>query len=184
MTPEMTLDIEPIKARAESATPGPWYHQQTFSGQHFVGAGPSDAPTPLALMHGSFAEQSRNAAFVTAARTDIPELIAEVERLRAELAEREAADEVARRGHRGVGGVSEKERYIMICRLDPPRGPARLDTKQEWDQISNPQPSDFKRADIFLANDFNEYVEWKNCGVVYRFVRREDLAKYPGSREG
>lgn len=84
MTPE---ELEQIKAREERATPGPWYHQQAFSGQHFVGEGPSDAPTPLALMHGSFDKQARNAAFVTAARTDIPELIAEVERLRAELAE-------------------------------------------------------------------------------------------------
>lgn len=55
---------------------------------------------------------------------------------------------------------------------------ARLDTEQEWKEVSNPQQSDLDNAYRFLWNTFNEYVEYKNCGVVYRFVRAKDLAEY------
>ena len=33
-------------------------------------------------------------------------------------------------------------------------------------------------ADTILMNEFNEYVEYANCGAVSRIVRRSDLPKY------
>lgn len=80
----MTLDIEQIKARVDRATPGPWSHFQTMSGQYYIGEA-NDDDAPIASMHQGFDEQDRNAAFIAHARTDIPNLIAEVERLQAEL---------------------------------------------------------------------------------------------------
>lgn len=55
---------------------------------------------------------------------------------------------------------------------------ARLDTDQEWNQVTNPSDSDLLRAFSFLSNEFNQYVEYKNCGVVYRFIRAKDLSEY------
>lgn len=54
----------------------------------------------------------------------------------------------------------------------------RLDNKQEWSVISNPDKSSLDNAARILANPFNDYVEWSNCGVVYRVVRAEDLGQY------
>jgi hypothetical protein len=67
-------ELAAIRARVEAATPGPWrthiypMGESTIYGVGTCGAGPEDL------------------AFIAAARTDVPDLLAEVERLRAELA--------------------------------------------------------------------------------------------------
>lgn len=71
----MSLDLEAIKARAEAATPGPW---------ECVGMG--DVVTPTFVIQTT----DRNPAdgrFIANARTDVPALVAEVERLQAEVDE-------------------------------------------------------------------------------------------------
>lgn len=82
----MTLDIEQIKARAEAATPGPWSYYKTISGDYLIEL-PADDGAPLAHihLHQGKDEQGRNAAFIAHARTDIPLLIQEIDRLQAEL---------------------------------------------------------------------------------------------------
>lgn len=67
----MSLDLEPIKALEAAATPAPWRYD---GGQGF------DRPEPMAS-HRNKAD----AEFIAAARTDIPALVAEVERLREAL---------------------------------------------------------------------------------------------------
>src|SRR5262249_15361143 len=78
-----------IKARADAATEGPWR-------VHAAGMGIRGATTPYAWIlspdNGSIAERHSSGTmadceFVAAARTDVPALLAEVERLRARVAE-------------------------------------------------------------------------------------------------
>ena len=80
----MSLDLDPIKAREAAATPGPWkvvdpgYRVAVDDGTGFLVANTFMAPSSRDLP---------DARFIAHARTDVPALLAEVERLRAELAE-------------------------------------------------------------------------------------------------
>ncbi len=89
------LNLEPIKARAEAASPGPWFWN-SYDGI-FRGKGEESEPVAWIdhlrnddKLHGDDIygprrdEAHANARFVEAAREDIPALIAEVERLRKE----------------------------------------------------------------------------------------------------
>jgi len=72
--------FEEIRARAEAATPGPWTREEVkYPGE----------PVHLRFGNCDFvlgrAEFYRDADFITQARDDIPALIAEVERVTAEL---------------------------------------------------------------------------------------------------
>ena len=50
---------------------------------------------------------------------------------------------------------------------------------QLWDMISNPRWDYFTKAlSAILDNSSNRYVEYENCGVVYRMIRRKDLTEY------
>lgn len=51
-----------------------------------------------------------------------------------------------------------------------------------WRVVSNPSILDLKNTQPFLTNSFNDYLEYHNCGITYRFVRNQDLHKY-GIRE-
>lgn len=78
----MTLNLDPIKARANAATEGPWKFTPKILGikNTTVMAGGEQV--------GYFSvgqAQPHDAEFIAAARTDIPALIAEVERLRHQL---------------------------------------------------------------------------------------------------
>ncbi|MFD5564487.1 hypothetical protein [Kitasatospora griseola] len=74
------LDLDTIQARCNAAIPGPWY-QAAFT---VVGSGTQVADTAYAAsMNNSHA----NAAFIAAARTDVPALIARVRGLEADLTE-------------------------------------------------------------------------------------------------
>lgn len=72
-----------IKARAEAATPGPWYHVLAA----IVGTTPrpdDDNTTCICNTEwGNSTNIQPNAEFIAAAREDVPTLLAEVERLRA-----------------------------------------------------------------------------------------------------
>lgn len=88
-TPLTDADITAILARAEAATPGPWavsgYHEDDY-GPHVSGA--NDAG--VCIVCSEHPRETADAAFIANARTDIPDLCAEVERLRAALADAEA----------------------------------------------------------------------------------------------
>lgn len=66
-----------IKARAEAATPGPWQRCTSYG----IGVESGNGPVPLKV---AWAAQENDAAFISAARADVPALLEEVERLRAE----------------------------------------------------------------------------------------------------
>lgn len=79
------LDLAPIKARAEAATPGPWKDDGEIIGPGFGIAQTWDKH------EDDFANAEANSEFIAHARQDIPALVAEVERLRAVISDREAA---------------------------------------------------------------------------------------------
>lgn len=91
MTPERLAEIE---ARVDAATPGPW---RTKTNRDF---GPwhnddwdvtavSDGCRVSGLGSRNWKDACQNAAFIAHARTDIPDLIAEVKRLREIIGELE-----------------------------------------------------------------------------------------------
>jgi hypothetical protein len=84
-----------ILARAEAATPGPWCADQweIYQGEEYI---PGVSPWLGETCDVARSERSReNAAFVAAARTDVPALLAETARLRAQVAELESALDTA-----------------------------------------------------------------------------------------
>jgi len=75
------LDLEPIKARMEAATPGPWiWYGTTFSERDILVCKKNYEPITLEPW-------SPDGVFLVSARTDIPTLVAEVEELREKLTE-------------------------------------------------------------------------------------------------
>lgn len=77
-------ELEAIEARANAATPGPWFDIDQFE---------EDYPVEIALTNdpGKYGHEQKRSEFTDAdrdfiahARTDIPTLVAEVRRLRAE----------------------------------------------------------------------------------------------------
>ena len=66
-------------------------------------------------------------------------------------------------------GISAKGRVLI----------SRLESQNYWSVISNPKSGLVETAmDKVLYNFANEYVEYKNCGVLHRMVRFEDLPSY------
>ena len=89
----MALDLEAIKARAEATTPGPWDVMGPAHHRHIAVVGRHYITTPN--KGGRSAHNEQVAEFIAHARTDIPALVAEVERLRIELDGGPGADLVA-----------------------------------------------------------------------------------------
>lgn len=68
-------DLQAIRMRAEAATPGPWVKD-------------NDSPIvrgPEMILYDEGGHSDPDADFIAAARTDVPALLAEVDRLRAAL---------------------------------------------------------------------------------------------------
>ena len=86
------IDLDAIKAKLAATTPGPWEWGTTpwgspvlrrrlgEQGLNVINADPSGGEYELAIDPGG-----SDAAFIAHARTDVPALVAEVERLRAAL---------------------------------------------------------------------------------------------------
>jgi hypothetical protein len=87
----VTLDLDPIKAREAAATPGPWAIANVApawaSGRDEWNVVPGVIDQCTSAGCGPIVEPA-DADFIAHARTDVPALLAEVERLRAELAAR------------------------------------------------------------------------------------------------
>ncbi len=82
------LDLEPIKERVAKATQTGWYREDTsiiHNGFRLAVVNVRDDGTPL-ISDQDLIEMRANADLIAHARQDIPALIAEVERLRAENA--------------------------------------------------------------------------------------------------
>jgi len=79
------LDLDAIEARTNAATPGPW-----FNDSHEIYAGENTDIPAMSEWIGETCDPRRpdhgaaNAAFIAAARTDVPALVAEIRRLTAE----------------------------------------------------------------------------------------------------
>ncbi|MDE2103783.1 MAG: ead/Ea22-like family protein [Patescibacteria group bacterium] len=91
----MTIDTKAIRERAEKATPGAWVRDMSYQHPTKVRAASKpysdtwicDAVHRADCSVDGFA----NATFIAAARTDVPALCDEVDRLRAELAAKDDA---------------------------------------------------------------------------------------------
>ena len=93
---QITIDLDAIRARLETATPGPWHLEtagtpagETAWGEVILRHHPaSGAGTPIpglrVMWGGEVAVGRRNATFIAAAPTDISALLAECRVLRAE----------------------------------------------------------------------------------------------------
>lgn len=93
---DLDLDLDAIKARAEAATEGSW-EAQDYSGDPGDEGSCITAGEPGTMQQRAIAYAidyswtttescAADATFIAAARTDVPALVAEVERLRADLA--------------------------------------------------------------------------------------------------
>jgi hypothetical protein len=86
------LDLDDIKARAEAATPGPWFPDEGKAKVYNHAGEVAWCRDVVSRGHGAYAiggQNSANARFTAHAREDVPALIAEVERLRGILGETE-----------------------------------------------------------------------------------------------
>ena len=88
-TPLSDERIAEMRTREQAATPGPWYPRHratdcTPDDDERSGLGLEVDGPPEAMLRGQFA-RAADAAFIAAARADVPDLLAEVERLRAAL---------------------------------------------------------------------------------------------------
>jgi hypothetical protein len=85
-TNENPLDLDAIEARAKAATPGPWRKQPRLSIDGSVESEAMGKGGVPAMMVDIDSERSRvDAEFIAHARKDVPDLVAEVRRLRAAL---------------------------------------------------------------------------------------------------
>lgn len=138
--PAPALDLDTIQARANAATPGPWdyfdgddyadiaadYHQ-TGRGSYTCRQGIArieadsffDDPAHEDADEDDAADQMRsNAAFIVAARTDVPALIARVRDLQQQLAAHQNAITAVRALDKHAGEASD-DRYERYEQLDP-----------------------------------------------------------------
>ena len=92
------LDLDAIEARAHAATPGPWRP-----------AGP-DGDAVAQMGSARRIRSLEDAAFIAAARTDVPALLAEVRRLRASL------DAMHRRAQKAEGLIERYEAPQKACK--------------------------------------------------------------------
>ncbi|MFW3473599.1 hypothetical protein ACN24M_20260 [Streptomyces microflavus] len=90
MTPDREQEI---RTREQAATPGPWESDGAEIYGTLGGVLMIDLWVGEALVTGDLEQSYANAAFMAAARSAVPELLAEVDRLRARVAELEAAAE-------------------------------------------------------------------------------------------
>ena len=115
------LDLAPIKARADAATVGPWIvdeDQVRREPYRYPGHGPWEGRLPQYVTERYGILNENDAEFIAHAREDVPALVAEVERLRGELAD---AREMNRAWKRWVYEQQQELRVVKkekIARLE------------------------------------------------------------------
>jgi hypothetical protein len=83
----MMLDLDAIEARAEAATPGPWYEDDVTFGTGTLVIARFDDTVVQCSLPLSHTRSAPNADFIAHARTDIPALVAELRAARADITE-------------------------------------------------------------------------------------------------
>lgn len=88
----MTLDLDPIRARLAAATPGPWFRRQIGTlapevASHHTTTWYGSPCTEAVVIHGFHNDNDLDLDLIANAPSDMAALIAEVERLRTELAD-------------------------------------------------------------------------------------------------
>jgi len=85
--PDRHLDLDEIEARANAASGGPWeWCDYGNSGQALIQPGSGTHDLNVLKTTDDWPPNLRDATFIAHARTDVPALIAEVKRLRGEVA--------------------------------------------------------------------------------------------------
>jgi hypothetical protein len=104
------LDLDAIEARCEAASPGPWTAKlgrttDWIADGRCGGISDANGEEIITTDSGVYGPEEADAAFIAAARTDVPALLAEVRRLRAvvDAFATAAEDEVTRFEVRGRG---------------------------------------------------------------------------------
>ncbi|MBS4195388.1 hypothetical protein [Lederbergia citri] len=97
MTKLSKEEIETIRKRAEAATEGPWFHTNyhVATKPEVHGGYPPNSASICETCDGEYIENynKADAEFIAHARTDIPKLLAEIERLRSIIKDiRECSD--------------------------------------------------------------------------------------------
>lgn len=120
------LDLDVIRARADATTPGP-YQVDNIGGDPGVGVGILSHEIDFRLVEGGREQGFRDAEFFVHARTDVLALVAEVERLRAEVAmtartapawdEEAVTDEALSRARAALAQASPSQMTPWIARL-------------------------------------------------------------------
>lgn len=87
--PMTDSELAAIKAKCDAATPGPWDWDTSDSGETLVYA-VAKPDENIAECNEYSAFSHPNADFIVSARKNVPRLVAEVERLRADLARERA----------------------------------------------------------------------------------------------
>jgi len=93
--PLTDAELESIAIRAAAATPGPWSAwvegRDGYGGDNVILIGPRDADNDLPDMYvthadsdGTYPAPTKDLDFIANARQDVPRLIAEIRRLRAQ----------------------------------------------------------------------------------------------------
>lgn len=83
----MSLDLDPIKKLCEAATAGPWIIEDPVKFPEYIDSDGGKFSLIASDDYGPILTKE-DAAFIAAARQDIPALISEVEQLREELSVR------------------------------------------------------------------------------------------------
>ena len=107
--------LQEIEARANAATPGPW-GADCAEGMRSVLSGGGLRALVVPWVSGALLSQG-DSAFIAAARTDVPALVAEARQLRAELATVTAERDRLRWGvvaNAGRTSVGRKERWAYV----------------------------------------------------------------------
>lgn len=123
------LDLDAIKARCEAATPGPWIAEtETDGDQHewwsYVVGVRAEVPEQWQWVfkfdddYGT--DQTADATFIAHARTDVPALVAEVERWKERAEVAKAAFQVQIREVERLLRVKLKEAHLLRIEAQNP----------------------------------------------------------------
>lgn len=103
-------ELQAIKARAEAATPGPWRVDAGSEARYLRAEGESGALMSDTQYYPWTPDAEGDWQFIAHARTDVPDLVAEVERLRVLAAESATTIEAL---IRECGGADPEDRATL-----------------------------------------------------------------------
>lgn len=136
------IDITAIKALSAAATPGPWeWRSSGWGGEPELCSGPGwrhSVAVALGCSEAFIQVTDPDAEFIARSRTMVDDLVAEVERLRAELAaSQQEVDSIYEAGGEtllswGNGNIREGIRQMLCSRENHEAESERLRAAAEW----------------------------------------------------